>query len=159
MTWQELCEDKRFANLPFKIELNRAGKIIMSPTRNKHGYFQSQISNLLKKHLPDGETLVECAVDTPEGTIVADVTWVTRERFKIIEEQFSCSVAPEICVEVWSPSNTPEELAMKRQLYFQKGAIEVWLCDDQGQMAFYGMEGEMPHSGLCSGFPKRISAA
>src|SRR5882724_1671684 len=123
MTWQQLCEDKRFANLPFKVELSRTGKIIMSPTRNKHGFFQSQLVILLKKHLPHGETLVECAIDTPEGTIVADASWASRDRFKIIENEFSCSVAPEICVEVWSPSNTTEELALKRQLYLGKGAI------------------------------------
>ena len=152
MTWQELCQDKRFANLPFKIELSRTGKIIMSPTRNKHGYFQSQIAVLLQKHLPAGKTLVECAVDTPEGTIVADVTWVTPERFRIIENEFSCSVAPEICVEVWSPSNTPEELALKRRLYFEKGALETWLCDDQGQLTFFDAEGALASSKLCPDF-------
>jgi Uma2 family endonuclease len=156
MTWQQLCEDKRFANLPFKIELSRTGKIIMSPTRNRHGYFQGQIAILLKQHLPHGETIVECAVDTPEGTIVADATWASAERFKIIENEFSCSIAPEICVEVWSPSDTREELAMKRQLYLSKGAVEVWFCDDQGQLAFYNAQGELAESRICPGFPKKI---
>ena len=79
--------------------------------------------------------MTECAIDTPEGTFVADVTWASNERLKIIENEFSCSVAPEICVEIWSPSNTPEELSLKRQLYIAKGALEVWLCDDAGALA------------------------
>jgi Uma2 family endonuclease len=102
MTWLEACHDKSLDNLPYKIELNRQGKIIRSPTRNKHGFYQGEIAYLLRTLLRKGHVLVECAIDTPEGTYVADVAWATKERFKIIEDEFSCSVAPEICVEVWS---------------------------------------------------------
>lgn len=65
MTWQEVCEDKNLANLPYKIELNRRGQIIMSPTRNKRGLYQGQIAYLLRTLLPHGRVLTECAVDTP----------------------------------------------------------------------------------------------
>ena len=77
MNWQQLCEDKRLADLPYKIELNRHGQIIMSPTRNKHGIYQARIAVLLQSLLPHGTVLTECAVDTPEGTIVADATWAS----------------------------------------------------------------------------------
>jgi hypothetical protein len=50
MTWIEACHDKSLENLPYKIELNRQGKIIMSPTRNKHGFFQAEIGHLLRNH-------------------------------------------------------------------------------------------------------------
>lgn len=116
MNWREACEDKSLANLPYKVELSREGKIIMSPTRNKHGFYQTRIAHLLITLLPHGEALTECAVDTSEGTIVADVTWASSECFKIIEDEFSCSIAPEICVEVWSESNTPAEIERKRRL-------------------------------------------
>ncbi len=33
MNWQEVCEDKSLANLPYKIELNCQGQIVM--TRSK----------------------------------------------------------------------------------------------------------------------------
>ena len=87
MTWREVCEDKSLADLPYKIELNRFGQIVMSPTRNKHGYFQAKIAVLLQQLLPQGRVLVECAVDTPEGTKVADVAWATEERFRPSETQ------------------------------------------------------------------------
>ncbi len=32
LTWEDLCNDKRLVDLPFKIELTGRGKIIMSPT-------------------------------------------------------------------------------------------------------------------------------
>lgn len=156
MTWAEACNDKRLQNLPYKIEINRQGKIIMSPTRNKHGFFQSKIDNLLQQLLPHGHCIVECAIDTSEGTYVADVCWVSLARFKIIEDELSSSIAPEICVEVWSASNTPEEIAMKRRLYLEKGAEEFWYCDAEGRITHFDKSGEQAQSKLCPRFPKQI---
>lgn len=158
MNWRELCEDKRLANLPYKIELNRQGQIIMSPTRNKHGFYQGAIAFFLKTLLPHGYVLTECAVDTPEGTIVADATWATPERFEVIEDEFSCSVAPEICVEIWSASNTPEEIKHKRSLYFAKGALEFWYCNEHGNMSFFNPDGQLAASLLCPEFPGNVDA-
>jgi len=36
MNWQEVCEHKSLQDLPFKIELNEYGKIIMSPVKVYH---------------------------------------------------------------------------------------------------------------------------
>jgi len=157
MTWVEACHDKSLQNLPYKIELSRQGKIIMSPTRNKHGFYQGEIAYLLRKLLSVGHVLVECAVDTPEGTYVADVTWASAARFQIIKEEFSCSIAPEICVEIWSPSNSAEEIEMKRRLYLQKGAFEFWFCDETGRLTFFDGGGLLAASSLCPGFPAKIT--
>jgi len=158
MTWIEVCEDKKLQDLPYKIELNRRGQIIMSPTRFKHGYYQAQIALLLKKLLPHGAVTTECAIDTTEGTKVADTTWSSPERFKVNENAYSCSVAPEICVEVLSPTNAPDEMMAKRDLYFQKDAQEYWLCDEFGAMTFFNRSGELAHSVMCPEFPARIEA-
>jgi Uma2 family endonuclease len=154
MTWKEACEDKSLANLPYKVELDRQGKLIMSPTRNKHAFYQGRLAFLLQSLLPHGFSLTECAVETKgEGTIVADVTWASPERFAVIKEELSCSVAPEICVEVWSESNTAQELNRKRRLYLANGALEFWYCDKQGNLTFYDSHGQIPASSLCPNFP------
>ena len=152
MTWAELCNDKRLQDLPFKIELDRFGKIIMSPTRNIHGFFASRIAHLLKELLPSGETLVECAVETADGTKVADVAWASPETFAVIKPEFSCSVAPEICVEVLSPSNQANEMEFKKQLYLRAGAKEYWVCDEEGKIRFFNVTGEIKGSILCPEF-------
>ena len=156
MTWAELCEDKRLQDLPFKIELDRFGKIIMSPTRNIHGYFASEIARLLMEFMKRGKTLVECAVETADGTKVADVAWVSPETFEIIKPELSCSVAPEICVEVLSPSNQANEMEFKKQLYLRAGAKEYWVCDEEGRIRFFNASGGLQKSVLCSEFPTRI---
>lgn len=40
MTWPQICEDPRFEDLPYKVETNRLGKIIMSPRSNRHSRLQ-----------------------------------------------------------------------------------------------------------------------
>jgi Uma2 family endonuclease len=45
--------------------------------------------------------------------------------------------APEVCVEVFSASNTFAEIAEKIVLYFEAGAQEVWTCDQDGILEFH----------------------
>jgi len=156
MTWAELCDDKRFQDLPYKIELTKAGRIIMSPTRNRHGYFASKIAQLLTQLMASGETLVECAVETADSTKVADVVWASDAMFQRIKDQASCSPAPEVCVEVISPSNTDAEISAKKDLYLKAGATEVWLCDEFGRLSFFTVQGPIPRSRLCPEFPMQV---
>lgn len=156
MTWAELCANPKFQDLPFKIELNRAGQIIMSPTKNRHGYYAAEIARLLRQLLPAGKSFVELAIETEDSTKVADAAWASEKTFKTIKDEVSCSVAPEICVEVRSPGNSNAEIALKRELYIKAGAQEYWVCDLTGNMSFYNSAGEIPNSRLCSGFPKNL---
>jgi hypothetical protein len=71
MNWQEVCEHPSLKNLPFKIELNRDGKILMTPVKVSHSAFQGEIEFLLRSLLRSGKTLPECAIATTEGTKVA----------------------------------------------------------------------------------------
>src|SRR6266567_7701452 len=93
MNWLEVCEDKRLQNLPYKIELNRWGKIEMSPHRREHSLFQGEIAYLLRNLLPNGLALSECAIETMENVKVADVAWASRQRWESIADRVSCSVA------------------------------------------------------------------
>ncbi len=158
MTWVELCNDKNLRDLPYKIELNRAGKIIMSPTRNIHGYLASEIAHTLKNLLPDGETIVECAIETEDSTKVADVAWASKKTFAIIKPEFICSIAPEICVEVLSPSNARAEMEFKRELYLRAGAQEYWVCDEFGALQFFNASCQIDRSILCPAFPNQLES-
>ena len=78
MQWSEVIDNPYFENLPFKIELNRYGKVEMTPASNKHGRLQSFIGTLLERKLKNGEALTECSVQTTEGVKVADVAWCSK---------------------------------------------------------------------------------
>lgn len=156
MLWQEICEHPALQNLPFKIESTKQGAIIMSPVKVSHSIFQGKILVLLKTLLQQGEALVECAIATKQGTKVADVAWASNERIERIKTEVECSIAPEICVEVVSYSNTQREIRGKSKLYFDAGALEVWHCAENGTMTFYSPSGKMPNSALAPAFPVKI---
>ena len=153
MEWQEVCEHPSLQNLPFKVELNEKGQILMSPVKVYHSAFQGKITRLLPE---TGVVLPECAVKTEKGTKVADIAWASEERFRVIGDEAECSIAPEICVEVISTSNTGSEIKEKGELYFMSGAIEFWVCSKDGDMSFYNAHGEMKKSRLAPNFPNAI---
>lgn len=157
MNWLEACQNPHLRDLPFKIELTAKGKIEMSPHKNNHALFQGRIIRWLSKLMPTGEAFPECPIETSDNVKVADVVWVSPETLTKIQDQAACSVAPEICVEIMSMSNTFEELAAKRALYLAAGAKEVWVCDEKGQMRFFGHDGGLAVSQLCSKFPTQVS--
>ncbi len=84
------------------------------------------------------------------------MVWCSAERFDLIQDRVSASIAPEICIEVKYSGNTLEEMAFKKQLYFEAQAIEAWICDEEGQMTFFARQCELVQSLLVPGFPKQI---
>ena len=153
MDWQEVIEHPSLQDLPFKIELDEYGNIVMSPASNRHGRLQITLLNLLQKHGVSGEVYLECAVTTRKGVKVADVAWASAAFCQRYGETTPLPVAPEICVEVLSPSNTGTEMTEKIDLYLAKGAREVWLCDNQGRITIHAPEGVLDASRLLPSFP------
>lgn len=147
MQWSEVVDSPYFENLPFKIELNRYGKIEMTPASNKHGRLQSKVSAIFERKLKRGEALIECSIQTTEGVKVADVVWASKSFIKQQGYATPYVCAPEICVEIVSPSNSKEEMTNKVQLYLQAGAKEVWIIWENGLIDYYGVTGQLAQSG------------
>ena len=157
MTWAEICEDKLLATLPYRIESDRWGNIVMSPPpRSRHGEYQGRIVVLLEQKMTGGLSMTECPIQTDEGVKAADVAWVSHERRASRPNDPVYLIAPEICVEVVSPSNAEGELRERQRLFFEKGAVEFWLCGLYGEMSFFDPGGQIPNSRLCPDFPKEV---
>ena len=125
MEWAEVVDNPLLQDLPFKIELNKWGKILMSPANNNHGSLQYKVGKMLDLGKKSGEIIIECSIQTPEGTKVADVAWASDEFMQQYGYDTPYEVAPEICVEVISPSNRKAEMQEKIKLYLEQGAVEV----------------------------------
>ncbi len=156
MNWQQVCDDSHLAELPYRIELNQHGQIVMSPHRSYHSIYQGRIIRLLAQLLPQGEVMAESAIDTAGGVRVADVAWATLDKAKRHFDSVSWPESPEIVVEVVSPSNSEVEIQTKRNQLFEKGATEFWLCDREGRITFFNRDGRMPTSALCPEFPGQV---
>lgn len=157
MTWQEVINHPSLQDLPFKIELNAAGVIEMSPATNWHGLLQGEVLSKLNELLISGRASVEVSVQTTDGVRVADVAWADKTFIQQYREQTPYQNAPSICVEIISPSNTEKEIRQKIDLYLEAGATEVWLCNLDGELRFYNEDGQLERSILAPAFPKEIS--
>jgi Uma2 family endonuclease len=156
--WAELVADPKLAELPNKIETDRDGEIIMSPPADSdHGDRQGEIGHQLKGSSPKGRMIVECPVSTSEGTKVPDVAWLSEDHPQVLERKVLAVVpAPDLCIEILSPSNSVEEITRKKALYFEAGAKEVWICDAEGTIEFSATSGVLAASNIFPQFPKRI---
>lgn len=153
VTWADVCADPLLQNLPFKIELDRYGRILMSPVATRHSRLQGRIARLLEAQL-GGEAFPECAIRTADGTRVPDVVWMSDAFASTLQPDTEAMlVAPEICVEVRSRSNVWAEMEEKTRIFLAAGAREVWICEVDGRMRFFDAAGERSASALAPGFP------
>jgi Uma2 family endonuclease len=156
-SWEEICDDPFLAQLPYRIETDRWGNLVMiPPPRRQHAEYQGEIEHLLRLLLKNGRSLPECPLQTTEGVKTIDVVWISDERRKSHPVGACYLVAPEICVEIQSPSNSEEEFFERRRLYFEKNATEVWVCDLEGNLSFFDPDGPLVRSRLCPEFPTKI---
>jgi len=152
MTWEEIINDPTLQNLPFKIETNRFGQILMSPATNKHGVIQSDVRYEIRRRHKGGVIINECSIDTSDGVKVADVAWASDDFFTEYGDVTPYPKAPEICVEVTSPSNSKQEVEQKVELYLAKGALEVWVVNQKREVTFYSHTGPLKKSKLVPRF-------
>lgn len=145
MNWQEIYSDSSLNDLPYKIESNEWGQIVMTPI-NPINNRRSMILGLFMDVLPrdSGQLICSCPIDTRKGVKVVDIAWMTSEFFAENIQQLTCASSPKLCIDVIILGIATDYYADKRELYFEGGAQEVWLCDEQGGLAFYDCTGENP---------------
>lgn len=144
--WQELIGNPFFQDVPYKVELNKFGTILMSPASNRHGILQYKIGREIETAKKSGVVFVECSVLTSEGVRVADVAWASDEFFAEFGDRTPLPKAPVICVEVVSPGNNQAEIEDKIRLYLEKGALEVWIVAELDQINFFTHTGKINRS-------------
>jgi Uma2 family endonuclease len=135
-----LCEDPLYANVPGKIEIDLWGRLLMSPASNYHSALQSALS--AKLAALGGRAFVEASVLTSAGVLVADVAWASDAFMRAHGFETPYTAAPELCMEVVSPSNSRKELSEKVDAYLAAGAQEVWLVYPQSKrFEFHSRQG------------------
>ena len=157
--WDAITADPALKDLPYKVETNTRGQIVLSPHKNRHSDLQTALFQLLQQHAPDGHISVEYALATPRGVKAPDVVWMSAERRDEMRATGDPStLAPELCVEVVSESNTEEEMQAKRALYRKIGAEEVWIVGEEGEIRFF-CEEEKERSDIAPGCPRSVSVS
>lgn len=112
----------------------RHGEIIeMPPPVHRHYAIQQRLLALLIQAAGgSGRLGTEMAFKLGDDNYrIADVGFLSREHWDSIPPEGYLSHAPELVIEVLSPSNTMREIRDKRKLCLENGSQEFWLVDPE----------------------------
>lgn len=143
--WQALCNDPTFDDAAGKVELTEWGEILlMPPVGLPHGLLATRAARALEDAL-GGRTFVEVGIVTALGVRAPDVAWCSDGFLAAHPEGAPLSSAPEICVEIVSPSDALPKLREKAAAYCGAGAVEAWLLvpGARGRFELYGPGGRL----------------
>lgn len=140
MQWADVIADATLRDLPYKIELDRWGNIVMIPASNWHGRLKCIVGGAPRRS--GYEVIFGCAIETSQGVKVADVAWCSDDFLAAHGYETPYTAAPEICVDVRSPSNSRGEIDEKIRLYLEAGAREVWIVFEDGRVCYFDRDGE-----------------
>lgn len=129
-----------FRQLPeggeFAYELHHGEVVAVTRPRARHLKLQLRLMRLLEPKLrPFGEVAIECPYRplSEFDLRVADVAAVSRARWDAIDPDDNLHGAPELVIEVKSPSNTQAQLEELVALCLNRGALECWIVDPVNQ--------------------------
>jgi Uma2 family endonuclease len=116
----------------FRQELRHGELVRVAPPKHKHHLVQHRLRRLLECAADDaGEITNEFGFrGLPEYEYrIADVAFVSKTRWDRISPEGNLEGAPDIVIEVLSPSNSAAEMLDTEQLCLGNGSHEFWLVD------------------------------
>jgi Uma2 family endonuclease len=125
----------------FNYEL-QAGLLVSEPLPGgRHGRVVAAVAELLRAHVKNHRLGVVFAGDSgfvlarkPDTVRGPDVAFVSRERFELGGDTVKAFAgAPDLAVEVVSPTNTPAAMHAKVADYLAAGTRCVWVVDPESQ--------------------------
>jgi Uma2 family endonuclease len=121
---------------PYRLEL-AAGRVVREPAPGfRHGRVASRLSRILWEAAGQGghgEVFFDMGfllVRDPPTVRIPDVAFVSATRLaEHATEEVFLGTAPDLAVEVLSPSNSASEIQRKAFEYLDAGALLVWIVD------------------------------
>lgn len=133
---KSVTAEEFLANLPDKCEVWRGEVIATSPTKPPHGRVTATMTRILHQFVDEhqlgevvsGEAGFRVSQD-PVCLYAPDVAFVARERLGKVDPDEFYPFAPDLAVEVLSPSDKYQEMLERIKDYLDGGAQLVWLLD------------------------------
>ena len=115
-----------------RTELDEGELITMPRTGLDHGYFETAIASILRDYVKRNRLGRVYSGDTgfrlSSGTVRApDVAFVRQERLEALKSKGFAKGAPDLAVEIFSPSDSVPQLMRKVKQYFAAGCHTVWI--------------------------------
>jgi Uma2 family endonuclease len=129
MTFADL---ERMPDSDRRYELRHGELVELAPPKQEHLLIQRTLRRVLEKAVgAAGEVEIEVGFrPTPEHEYwKADVAFIAGERWLAIPWRGNLQGAPDLVIEVLSPSNTASEMLDREQICLENGAREFWVVD------------------------------
>jgi Uma2 family endonuclease len=113
-------------------ELHHGEVVTLTRPKHKHARIQKRLEGLLEIAAGEqGVVSIEVAFrPLPEYELrVADLAYISQLRWDAIDPEDNLQGAPDIVIEVLSPSNTATEMCDKEQICLVNGSKEFWVVD------------------------------
>lgn len=113
-----------------RLELRQGEPVFVPPARLKHVIKQDRLRALLEQAVGSQYmALVECGFRVGNNYRIPDVAVLSRERVEATDPDGILVGAPELVIEILSPSNRDSEMIEKEALCLENGAREFWVVD------------------------------
>jgi Uma2 family endonuclease len=132
-----------------KYELNE-GKLITvaASPRLVHNRVRDEVAFSVREFVRGhrlGEITMETDFNLSEGVVrIPDIAFIRAERRPAIDPRRRIEGAPDLAVEVVSPTDDPDDLVLKIQQYLRSGARAVWVLYPEARLAYLYRHGERP---------------
>lgn len=92
-----------------------------------------------------GEVLWETDFKLETSTVrIPDLAFISGQRWRGVDPHALLDFAPDLAVEVVSPSNNADDLALKVRQYLRAGSALVWVVYPESKMVYIFRPGERP---------------
>jgi len=170
MTAEELM---RLPDDGVRHELIKGELLTMPPSGEEHGAVTMNISILLAQYVKSRNLGRMYAAETgfklesdPDTVMAPDVSFIRRERLGPLSMGYRAG-APDLVVEVLSPSDRKRKAEKKTSRSLALGALAVWLVDPQsrtvevckadGEKKLFTVEDELTGDNIVPGFRCRVA--
>lgn len=175
MAARTLLSIEEFAKLPDEglfYELDKGELITMAPASYRHGYLGAEIArvlgNFVKKHSLGRVCGSDVGFVLKDDTVRSpDVAFVRKGRSPLGDDDSFFNGAPDLAVEIFSPSDSVPQLMRKVTQYLKAGAHTIWVVypetrqvhvfEASGQDRILGADANLEAPELLPGFSVRIS--
>jgi Uma2 family endonuclease len=160
--------------LPGKsVELVKGRLVVREPPGMQHGRIVAELAYRLTDYVKAGDLGRVYAAETgfklardPDTVRAPDIAFVARERLPAVEPEGYAELAPDLAVEVLSPSDRPGELLAKVADWLNAGTRLVWVVDpsrrqvriyrDDGSESLLAEGSEVEGEGVLPGFALQV---
>lgn len=130
----------------YRVELNHGGLVMTASPRYFHNRVRDHLGNNLLNFADThglGDVLWETEFLLGPGLIrIPDLAFLTAANVASIDPHARLVGAPDLAIEISSPSNDPDDLVLKAQQFLNAGTRLVWVLYPEARLAYIYRPGE-----------------